>query len=255
MTNRLVGKAVLITGAAKGIGGACAKRCAKEGAHVVVTDIDQEAAHGLAERLTQNSFGMELDVREPDQWVRVVREIETRLGRLDVLVNNAGIAFPDDPENAPLENLRETFAVNVEGVFLGCQTVIPLMTEAGGGSIINISSIVAIQGFPSLYTYSASKGAIRTMTKSIAVYCQEKSNKIRCNSIYPSGIETPMVQKLSGREGQEETIETGVLPFGMRGHPDDIASMAIYLASDESRYVTGSEFFIDNGASIRPARV
>ena len=204
MTNRLEGKTVLITGAAKGIGEACAKRCAKEGAHVVVTDIDQEAAHGLAERLTQNSFGMELDVREPDQWARVVREIETKLSRLDVLINNAGIAFQDDPENAPLENLRETIAVNVEGVFFGCKTVIPQMAEAGGGSIINISSIVAIQGFPSLYTYSASKGAIRSMTKSIAVYCQEKLNKIRCNSIYPSGIETPMVKSFQAAKDRRK---------------------------------------------------
>lgn len=255
MTDRLIGKTALITGAASGIGKACAEKFALEGAHVVVTDIDYKSAQKIAENLPSKSLGMELDVRKPDHWHYVADEIKTRFGRVDILVNNAGIARTDNPETAPIENLRETNAINVEGVFLGCQTVIPNMAKTGGGSIVNISSIVGMQGFSSLYTYAASKGAIRAMTKSIAMYCQEKAYKIRCNSIHPSGIETPLVQTLAGRKGQEEDIPHGVLPYGVRGHPDDIANTALFLASDESRYITGGEFIIDNGALIRPSHV
>jgi 3(or 17)beta-hydroxysteroid dehydrogenase len=139
-----------------------------------------------------------------------------------------------------------------EGVFLGCKYGIGLMKKGGGGSIVNMSSTVALLGYPNHVAYSAAKGAVRSMTKSIAVMCQDKGYKIRCNSIHPGTIETPLVQKARRREGVEELVAEGVLPANSVGAPKDCAAMVLYLASDESRFVNGAEFVLDNAATIRP---
>ncbi|HZV10721.1 MAG TPA: SDR family oxidoreductase, partial [Novosphingobium sp.] len=143
-------------------------------------------------------------------------------------------------------------AIMIDGVFLGCKHALPLMHKSGGGSIINMSSVGAILGYPIFFAYSAAKGAVRAMSKSIAVMCQEKGYKIRCNSVHPGAIETPMVQAAEGRVGQARTIPQGVLPPGTPGHPDDVAALVVFLAADESRFITGAELVIDNGVTIRP---
>jgi 3(or 17)beta-hydroxysteroid dehydrogenase len=139
-----------------------------------------------------------------------------------------------------------------DGVFLGCKHAIPLMNKQDGGSIINMSSTGALLGYPIFFAYSAAKGAVRAMTKSVAVMCQEKGYKIRCNSVHPGSIETPMVQTAEGRLDRPKDIPDGVLPPGTPGHPKDVAALVLFLASDESRFITGAELVVDNGVTIRP---
>ncbi|MFP5453999.1 MAG: SDR family oxidoreductase, partial [Alphaproteobacteria bacterium] len=157
-----------------------------------------------------------------------------------------------DVEGTTLEQFRFVNAVMNEGVFLGCKYAISLMNRNDGGSIINMSSTGALLGYPIFFAYSAAKGAVRSMTKSIAVMCQEKGYKIRCNSVHPGAIETPMVQEAEGRIGQVQAVATGVLPPGAKGAPEDVAAMVLFLASDESRFVNGAELVVDNGVTIRP---
>lgn len=249
---RVKGKVALVTGGGSGLGKADCEALAKEGALVVVTDVKLTAAQQVAGFIGRGAVALELDVTSESSWVATLREIEDRFGRLDILVNNAGVVLNADVEETTLEQYRWVNAVMSEGVFLGCKHAIPLMNKNDGGSIINMSSTGALLGYPIFFAYSAAKGAVRAMTKSVAVMCQEKGYKIRCNSVHPGSIETPMVQQAEGRLGQEQHIPEGVLKPGQCGAPKDVASMVLFLASDESRFVTGSEFVVDNGVTIRP---
>jgi 3(or 17)beta-hydroxysteroid dehydrogenase len=250
---RVDGKVALITGGGSGLGAADARRLADEGAKVVVTDINFEAAKKVAGEIGVNAHAVKHDVSSEDDWRRVIAETERRFGGLSILVNNAGIVVVADPEETTLEQYRKVQAVMNEGVFLGIKHAIPLMSKSGGGSIINMSSTASHLGYPPFFAYSAAKGAVRSLTKSVAIHCQQKGYGIRCNSVHPASIETPMIQGAMGRPGEEQEIPEGVLPAGSIGHPKDVANLILYLASDESRFVTGAEFLIDNGLTITPA--
>ena len=247
---RVQGKVALVTGGGSGLGKADCELLAAEGATVIVTDVKREPAQQVADAI--GGTAMALDVASEQAWIDAIAAIEACFGRLDILVNNAGVVVVADCEQTTLEQFRWVNGIMSEGVFLGCKHAIPLMAKGGGGSIINMSSTGALLGYPVFFAYSAAKGAVRSMTKSIAVMCQEKGYRIRCNSVHPGAIETPMVQDASGRPGVEEPVADGVLPPGANGAPSDVAAMVLYLASDESRFVTGAEFVVDNGLTIRP---
>ena len=252
MMGRVAGKVALVTGGGSGLGRADCEALAREGATVIVTDVALDAAQRVAGEIGGGAVAFSLDVASEQAWIDVLREIEERFGRLDILVNNAGVVAMADVEESSLEQFRWVNAVMSEGVFLGCKHAIPLMNKRHGGSIINMSSTGALLGYPVYLAYSAAKGAVRSMTKSVAVMCQEKGYKIRCNSVHPGAIETPMVQLAEGRPGEAQAIPEGVLPHGAKGAPKDVANMVLFLASDESRYVTGAEFVVDNGLTVRP---
>lgn len=248
---RLEGKTALITGAARGIGEAIARRFAVEGAFVWVTDIDPAGADVAASIGGRYAL---LDVTDEAAWDKVMAEV----GTLDILINNAGITgfegghqAPHDPEHASLANWRHVHAVNLDGTFLGCRAAIRAMRQAGTGSIVNISSRSGIVGIPAAAAYASSKAAVRNHTKSVALWCAQQGLAIRCNSIHPAAIMTPMWEPMLGDtpEDREAAIKAFVAdtPLKRFGTADEVAAMAAYLASDESAYVTGSEFHIDGG--------
>ena len=250
---RVDGKVAIVTGAASGMGRADALLLAAEGARVVVTDMNEQDGQAVAQSIGENAIFMPLNVTDEENWKQVVADTVETFGRLDILVNNAGMIALGSVVDTELESWRLINAVNSEGVFLGCKHAIPAMAESAGGSIINMSSVAALHGQSFVAAYSASKGAVRALTKSIAMYCKEQKNGIRCNSVHPDGVKTPMVVKVAtGNESatQEEIDEIGKL--GNMCEPEDIANLVLYLASDESRFVTGTEMVIDNASTITP---
>ncbi len=252
---RLKHKIALITGSARGIGQATAELFNNEGAAVIISDIRDKEGQALAEKLGEGTEYVHLDVREENSWKEVTAYIKSKFGRLDILVNNAGITGfleskgPWDAENSDLDSWEEVHRTNSTGVMLGCKYAIGLMKEKGG-SIVNISSRSGVVGIPGAVAYASSKAAVRNHTKSVALYCAEKGYMIRCNSIHPAAIMTPMWDAMLG-EGEQrrkiiEEIEFGI-PLGHFGEPLDVAHGVLYLASDESKYVTGIELTIDGG--------
>lgn len=250
---RVQGKVALVTGAGMGLGRAASLMLASEGAKVAVTDIDDRPGEETAELIVEKggeSLFVRQDVSKPEDWPSVMEAVEERFGRLDVMVNNAGIAIAKTIEDTTLEEWRRTMAVNLDGVFLGCQHAIRLMKRSGGGSIVNLFSIDAIVGEADLAAYCASKGGVRTLTKAVAVHCAQAGYGIRCNSIHPGYIWTPQTEnylKDLGKLDQEKAKALARHPIGFLGEPADIAYMVLYLASDESKFVTGSEMVVDGG--------
>jgi 3(or 17)beta-hydroxysteroid dehydrogenase len=249
MAGRVQGKVALVTGGAMGLGRADCERLAEEGASVVLTDIDRAGAEAVAAAI--GGHGFHHDVRDEARWIEIVAEVERLHGRLDILVNNAGNVIFESVETCSTENFRLHMAIHVEGTFFGCKHALPLMKKTGG-SIINMSSTASLMGYGNIVAYTAAKGAIRSMTKSIAMHCQDQGYGIRCNALMPGGIETPMVQAVAGRPGQAQPVPDGPLPADALGAPRDVANMVLYLASDESRFLTGMEIPIDNGLYARP---
>jgi 3(or 17)beta-hydroxysteroid dehydrogenase len=247
---RLSGKIVLITGGASGIGLATALRCAQQGATVVVADVDLPKAQKAVEGHSALS-ALQLDVVNEASWERVIEDVLARFGRLDVLVNSAGIAPMGDIETESLEQFRRVMAVNVDGVFLGCRYGVRAM-KGHPASIVNLSSVSGLVGGHNLASYNASKGAVRLLTKSVALYCARRRNGIRCNSVHPTFVETPMMLALlesrteADRLRLTDALKTQI-PLGRVAQPEEIADMILYLASDESGFVTGAEFVIDGG--------
>jgi len=250
---RVADKVAIVTGGASGMGKADAMLLAREGARVVVADLNEKDGEAVADAIGESGTFMRLDVTDEDNWQKVVAATVEKFGRLDILVNNAGMIALGNIVDTDLAMWRKINAVNSDGVFLGCKHAIPAMAASGGGSIINMSSVAAIHGQSFVAAYTASKGAVRSLTKSIAMYCKEQKNGIRCNSIHPDGVKTPMVVKVAmGKDvATPEDIEE-VGKYGNMCDPEDIANLVLYLASDESRFVNGSEMLIDNCATITP---
>jgi 3(or 17)beta-hydroxysteroid dehydrogenase len=246
--DRVAGKVVLVTGAGSGIGRATAKLLAAEGATVIVTDINRAGGLETVQQIGGKARFEEQDTSREADWKRIIDDILAREGRLDGLVNNAGVLgpYPATFETETLEQWRRTLAVNVEGVFLGCKHGVPAIRQSGGGSIVNLSSLAAFLGTPNLSAYGASKGAVRQFTKTVAIDCARKGYKVRCNSVHPGVILTPMGEGiLSSATARERTRKS--IPIGDFGAPEDIAYGILYLISDESRFVTGAELVIDGG--------
>lgn len=254
---RLESKVALVTGGGSGIGAAICTRFAQEGAMVAVTDVDLDAAERVAESIAQGGGSAEahlLDVTNETRWDELMAELVARHEYVNVLVNNAGIVILGSAEEISLDDWERTQRVNLGGVFLGTRAAIRTMKERGG-SIINISSIEGIVGEPTAAAYNASKGGVRIFTKSAALHCAVAGYGVRVNSIHPGFIETPMLESgfaLLGDQAPafvEQLVAT--IPVGALGTPLDIANGALFLASDESRYMTGSELVIDGGYTAR----
>lgn len=250
---RLKDKIALVTGAASGIGTAIAQKFSQEGAHVIATDINPEGKKILSN--LQGLF-LTLDVREEDQWQSVLNQTIDTYGRLDILVNNAGITgaqkelIPQDPEHASLENWRKVHAINLDGVFLGCKYGIQVMKHGKTGSIINISSRSGLVGVPGLAAYASSKAAVHNHTKSVALFCASQNYTIRCNSIAPASILTPLWDELLTQDSTHKKALDDMaqsIPLKRLGMPEDVAYAALFLASEESSYMTGSELILDGG--------
>ena len=247
---RLEGKTALVTGAASGIGLQTSIRLAEEGARVMMTDINLEEGRQQAEKLGANATFLKLDITEEEEWISVLDETVKRFDRLDILVNSAGMVLIADVEQITLEDWRKVHAVNLDGTFLGCKHGVRVMKKFGAGSIINLSSVSGMIGGFNLAAYNSSKGAVRMLTKSVALHCARAGYGIRCNSIHPTFIETPMLESMiRDSPDPEKARQTLVrqVPLRRIGKPDDVANMIVYLASDESTFVTGTEMVIDGG--------
>ncbi len=252
--DRLKGKVAIVTGGSKGLGAADARLFVAEGATVVIADVDVAAGEALAAELGGMASFARLDVRNESEWQALVAKVMADHGRLDVLVNNAGVVEMHSPETIREADLRIVMAVSVDGTVWGCKYAIPAMKAGGGGSIVNMASIASIQGEPYVAAYCAAKGAVEAYTRAVAVYCAQSRYNIRCNSVHPSGIDTPMVRSVPGKFASsgltplsEESAGAGLNPLG---EPVDIANMVLFLASDESRFVSGQAMIVDNTASI-----
>ena len=247
---RVDGKIALVTGAASGIGLQASLRLAEEGARVMMTDINVENGKKEAEKLGRNAEFLKLDITLEEDWISVLRETVKRFQSLDILVNSAGMVLIADVEQISLKDWRQVHAVNLDGTFLGCKHGVRVMKEFGAGSIINLSSVSGLIGGFNLAAYNSSKGAVRMLSKSVALHCARSGYGIRCNSIHPTFIETPMldsmIQDAPDPEKARQTLIRQV-PLKRIGTTDDVAKMIVYLASDESTFVTGTEMVIDGG--------
>jgi NAD(P)-dependent dehydrogenase (short-subunit alcohol dehydrogenase family) len=246
-TGEVAGKIAVVTGGSSGIGAATARALSTHGATVVVTDVADAAGEELTAELVREGATARyrhLDVALAEAWEDIVASTEERYGRLDILVNNAGIGSMPDVESETLEGWERVIAVNQTGVWLGMRAVVPAMRRAGGGSIVNVSSIFgAVGGFGSSIAYHAAKGAVRLMSRNAAIrYAKEG---IRVNSIHPGFIETPILAPIQGTPF-EEAIVSGT-PMGRLGRPEEIGEVIAFLASDRASYITGAEIFVDGG--------
>lgn len=253
---RLKGKIVLVTGAARGIGQAIAELFYAEGATVILSDINDALGQAVSTNIGTIAEYHHLDVSSEADWEAISRHIEKKYGRLDVLINNAGItgfleaSGPHDPENLDIESWHQVHRVNLDGVAFGCKAAIKLMKTSSAASIVNLSSRSGIVGIPGAAAYASSKAAIRNHTKTVALYCAEKAYPIRCNSIHPGAILTPMWDVMLGEGKARDEAIKGVaqdIPLNTMGEAKDVAYAALYLASDESKYVTGIELNVDGG--------
>ncbi|MCP5396433.1 MAG: glucose 1-dehydrogenase [Sphingomonadaceae bacterium] len=255
----LNGKVALVTGGARGLGLAFCTALAEAGAQVVMADVLEAEGRAATDALTAQGHAVTfqgLDVSSESDWADAVDAIKARYGQLDVLLNNAGVGGAGTFLSTTLEDWNRTIAINLTGVFLGCRTCVPLMAESGGGSVINISSIFGQVSDWLVCAYSASKGGVRSLTKSVALMCGEMQNNVRVNSVHPGFVHTPMVEqgvaetpKEIGDPYMARTV--GQVPLGRIGNPDDLAGAIVFLASDASRYMTGSEVTVDGGFTAR----
>ena len=261
--NRLTGKVALVTGGAGGIGVATARLFEEEGARVTIADVAEKPGLEVARELGCDF--MQLDVTDEAQWARVVRLVAERNGGLHVLVNSAGVEGDmtnGNPETTSYSEWRRVHGINLDGTFLGCRAVLPIMKGLGAGSIINISSIVAYFGSPMSVAYGSSKAAVQQLSKSVALHGSRDNRRVRCNSVHPGVIRTRMLRDIYetigrnvGISAQEaEAASLRAIPFGEVGEAVDVAYLNLFLASDESRYVTGSEFQVDGGWHLVDAK-
>ena len=247
---RLEHKVVLLSGGASGIGAATARLVVREGGKAVLADRDHARATGLARELGPSAIAVPLEVTDEASWQKAVADAAEKFGGLHGLLNAAGIGVRDSIETCSLADYRRVNDINSLGTFLGCKSVLPAMKQSGGGSIVNISSVLGLRGASYAMAYCASKGAVRSLTKSVAMHCAQMKYNIRCNSVHPVYIYTPMIAplldqtmgNLSGRQWLEE-----LHPLGRLGQAEEVANMNLFLLSDESSFSTGSEFVCDGG--------
>ncbi len=249
--DRLTGKVAIITGAAKGLGEAYARLFAQEGAKVILTDVDSQNGERVAREIGEQAEFKLHDVRFEAQWEKLISEVVQKYGKLDILVNNAGVAEIQTPETLTEDKYRFVMAVSADGTIFGCKHAIGAMKASGGGSIVNMTSVAAIAGEPFVVGYSAAKGAVASFTRAVAVYCAQNQLNIRCNSVAPASINTPMVQSIP------EKIAAANLDLPLPssaqnplGEPKDIAYLVLYLASDESSFVSGQLIAVDQSACV-----
>jgi 3(or 17)beta-hydroxysteroid dehydrogenase len=260
---RFDGRVALVTGGASGLGKSIAKRLAVDGARIVIGDVSVEEGEATA-RECDFTF-LKQDVSDERRWAEVIEQIERRFGRLSILVNNAGILGSMDaatPENTSFQDWRRVFSINVDGVFLGCRMAIPALRRAGGGAIVNISSVAGLLATPYATAYGASKATVRHLTKSIAQHCAQQKLNIRCNSVHPGNVRSPsatqpasMWQRHIEQVAQQQGISVAQLvsdteatiPLGDLTLPEDVAAAVAFLVSDEARHITGEQLIVDGG--------
>ena len=262
MTGRVEGKMAFVTGAAQGIGEAIASMLAKEGAKVVVADINESGINDVAKKINNKypgtAFSVPLDVSSEAQWQEALKKAENSMGGLNILINNAGIGGGSTVEDTDYETFQNIMKIDTDSVFLGCKYAIPIMKNYSPGSIVNTSSISGLIAGHNMVSYNTAKAGVWMMSKSVALHCARQSYQIRCNSIHPTFINTPILDGwLSGGRGNKPPLERDELlkklsmqiPLGVVGDTDDVAYAVLYLASDESKFVTGAELKIDGGIS------
>lgn len=250
---RLQNKIAIITGGSKGLGEANARLFALEGATVIITDIDEKNGNKVANDIGAAATFYKQDVRDEEGWKSLISRVVRDHGKLDILVNNAGVVEAGTIETQKTEDYRFIMAVSADGTFFGSKYAIEQMKNNGGGSIINMASIASIQGAPNVLAYSAAKGAVEAMTRTIAAHCAVNKYGIRCNSIHPSAIMTPMVQGIRQKISKAKipnAKESKVIEGNKIGDPIDIANTVLFLASDESRFINGAQIRVDNGISV-----
>lgn len=256
MTGRVAGKKAFITGAAQGLGAAMARRLAEEGAKVTLADINLAGAQAVADEINAahgdgTAFAFPLDVTKEDQWIYALEEADAAMGGISVLINNAGISRGGDIESLSLEDWKLVMEVNVDSVFLGTKHALKYMRQNQPGSIVNVSSIAGLIAAHNSPSYNASKAAVWLLSKGIGLHCAKQGLDIRSNSIHPTFIDTPILDPLRQRFGKEEAEAklARQVPLGRIGTPADIANAVLYLASDESRFMTAAELKLDGGIS------
>lgn len=258
MSGRVADKCALVTGAAQGLGAAQARLLAAEGARVLVTDINEAGAQVVAAAINTEhgdgtAFALRHDVTSEDDWAAAIDAAREWLGGLSILVNNAGIGAGGHIEDCSFADWKRSFAVNVDSAFIGTQRALPLMRESQPGSIVNISSIAGLIASDTMPAYNASKAAIWMLTKSVALYCAKRGWNIRCNSVHPTFVDTPILDGMGRGRGLEKEVVLGKLarqiPQGRIGRPEEVAQGVLYLASNESSFMTGAELKLDGGIS------
>jgi NAD(P)-dependent dehydrogenase (short-subunit alcohol dehydrogenase family) len=255
MAGRVAGKKAFISGAAQGLGAAMARKLASEGAKVALADINHPGVQAVAAGIDAaqgagTAFAFPLDVTREDQWIYALEEADAAMGGISVLINNAGISIPGDIEQMAFSDWKKVMEVNVDSVFLGTKHALKYLRENQPGSIVNISSIAGLIAAHNMPPYNASKAAVWMLSKGIALHCAKQGLQIRCNSIHPTFIDTPILDKWRAMFGDATEAKLGrQIPLGHIGEPDDVANAALYLASDESKFVTGAEIKIDGGIS------
>ncbi len=253
--SRVEGKVAIITGAASGLGFAAAQKLLEEGAKVMLSDINEEVINSMSERLSQFSqtqFSTCIhDVTNENSWTELIDKTEKDFGKINILVNSAGISLGADIVSTDFEIWKKVHEVNLDSVFLGCKYAIPKMSAHGHGSIINISSISGIVAGWNTAAYNSSKAGVRLLSKSVALYCAKKGYDVRCNSLHPAFVNTPILDPLKQAFGADEAVAklARQIPMNKIGDTDDVSYAILYLASDESKFMTGTEIVLDGGLS------
>lgn len=252
MGQLLEGRRALISGAAQGIGLACAKRFVAEGARVLIGDLQVERAAAAADGLGPAAASVELDVRDPLAWRTAVQLAESRWGGLDILVNNAGVNVAADPEAASDEHWRLLMSSNLDSVFYGCREALRLLRSSPSGAIVNVASALGLRPAADFPAYSSTKAAVRGLSKSVALHCAREGYAVRCNTVFPGSIDTPMAGTPRGGVTREEQRARNAArhPLGRIGRPEEVAAAIAFLASDEASFITGAEVAVDGGLTI-----
>jgi 3(or 17)beta-hydroxysteroid dehydrogenase len=249
------GKVVIVTGAANGLGEADARLLADEGAHVVLTDVDEARGTEVAASIGPQARFLRHDVTQEAEWEALVARVLDEHGRLNGLVNNAGVAEVGSPESTTEADYRRVMSVSADGAFFGCKHALPALRQSGGGGIVNMASIASLRGQWRFTAYCAAKGAVEALTRAVAAYCAENNIPVRCNSLHPSGFDTPMVRGVGPKLQAlaQSAPAASVRPQGAPvrlGDPADIARAVLFLLSDESKYINGVALSVDNGLAV-----